>query len=130
MKLLWNKQQTTTATTTAVGLSSEKIAAEYLSQHGLLLKTQNFHSRYGEIDLVMLEKDTLIFVEVKYRKSSHFGGAISAISYKKIQKIKLCVKFFLQKHGLNEYNTPCRFDVIALQGDLTNPQITWLKNAF
>jgi putative endonuclease len=78
----------------------------------------------------MTEADTWVFFEVKYRRSNSFGGAISAISGQKQQKIRQCAAYYLQQAGLNEYNTSCRFDVIALQGDITNPEITWLKNAF
>ncbi len=117
-------------TTREKGQSTEAIAADYLRSKGLKFKTQNFHSRQGEIDLIMLENDTWVFIEVKYRKNSNYGGALAAISYTKIQKIRRCTAFFLQKHGLNEYNTQCRFDVITLEGDITHPKITWLKNAF
>ena len=109
---------------------TEQLAARFLAKQGLLLQTANFHNRGGEIDLVMTDTDTWVFVEVKYRRSNSFGGAISAISPQKQQKIKQCAAFYLQQAGLNEYNTSCRFDVIALQGDITNPEITWLKNAF
>jgi|TARA_R110000772_G_scaffold22231_4_gene60287 putative endonuclease len=112
------------------GKNSEQLAAHYLAQQGLLLKTCNFQNRRGEIDLIMIENDVFVFVEVKYRKNSHFGGAIAAVSIKKQQKIKQCAAFYLQQAGLNEYNTPCRFDVIAMQGNINNPDITWLKNAF
>ena len=78
----------------------------------------------------MLEDDTYVFIEVKYRKNRLFGGAIAAIPASKQQKIKHCVTFYLHQAGLNEYNTSCRIDVIALQGDITQPQVTWLKNAF
>jgi len=78
----------------------------------------------------MFEEETLVFVEVKYRKRKDFGGAISSISQSKQQKIRKCAIFYLQKSGFNEYNTPCRFDVVILQGDINNTEITWLKNAF
>ncbi len=78
----------------------------------------------------MREGDTFVFVEVKYRKSTRFGGAIAAISATKQKKVKHCVTFYLQQAGLNEYNTPCRIDVIALEGDINQPVVTWLKNAF
>jgi len=124
--LLWNNK----ASTVTTGKNSEQLAAHYLAQQGLLLQICNFQNRAGEIDLIMTEHDTWVFVEVKYRKNSHFGGALAAVSVKKQQKIKQCAAFYLQQAGLNEYNTPCRFDVIAMQGDINNPEITWLKNAF
>ncbi|MGB1263304.1 MAG: YraN family protein [Cognaticolwellia sp.] len=122
----WTKK----ANTVLTGKNSEQLAASYLSEHGLVLQSANFQNRRGEIDLIMTEHDTWVFVEVKYRKNDGFGGAVAAVSAKKQQKIKQCAAFYLQQAGLNEYNTPCRFDVIAMQGDINNPDITWLKNAF
>tara|TARA_B110000114_G_C14899310_1_gene319999 strand:+ start:204 stop:584 length:381 start_codon:yes stop_codon:yes gene_type:complete len=116
-----------------VGQVNEKISSQYLRRHGLKFVTQNFHSRQGEIDLIMQDNDTLVFIEVKYRKNNNFGGAIAAISHTKKQKIRKTAQFYLQQHGLNAYNTPCRFDVVTLQGnknDHSTPQITWLKNTF
>lgn len=117
-------------TTTQVGQHAEDIALTYLQSNGLVFKAKNFHSRYGEIDLIMQDKDTYVFIEVKYRKMAGFGGSISAVSNQKQKKIKLSSSFYLQQSNLNEYNTPCRCDVVALQGELNNPEITWLKNAF
>lgn len=122
----WIKKTTAVST----GQTAEQFAEKYLTEHGLLFTESNFQNRAGEIDLIMKDHDTWVFIEVKYRRKSHFGGAISAVSLKKQQKIRQCAAFYLQKTGLNEYNTPCRFDVIALQGEITNPEITWLKNAF
>nr|WP_085284952.1 YraN family protein [Colwellia chukchiensis] len=113
-----------------MGKNSEQLASQYLQQHGLSLQSCNFQNRAGEIDLIMTQGTTWVFVEVKYRKNNHFGGAIAAVSLKKQQKIKQCAAFYLQQMGLNEYNTPCRFDVVAMQGDINAPVITWLKNAF
>lgn len=123
--MLWTKQSTT-----KTGQQTEALATQYLVDNGLSFKVNNFHSRLGEIDIIMLDNTCLVFVEVKYRKNNTFGGAISAISYKKQQKIKQCAAFYLQQCNLNEYNTEIRFDVIAIQGNIDNPQITWLKNAF
>ena len=124
--MLWIKPQTSNDK----GIATEEFAKRYLVQQGLTFIDKNVHCRQGEIDLIMKDQQTFVFVEVKYRKSNHFGGAISAISQSKQNKIKHCVAFFLHKANLNEYNTPCRFDVIALDGDINQPQVTWLKNAF
>ena len=134
--MLWNNkncsksQQSQITTSTNKGNITERYAEQYLSLQGLTLIEKNFHCRRGEIDLIMRDGDTYIFVEVKYRKNAGFGGAISAISASKQQKIKYCVTFYLHQAGLNEYNTPCRIDVVVLEGDISKPQITWLKNAF
>lgn len=129
--MLWSKPSSDGAVSSAdKGQLTELFAERYLSARGLKLLDKNYHSRQGEIDLVMKDGNTYVFIEVKFRKSCHFGGAIAAIPKSKQTKIKHCVTFYLQQAGLNEYNTPCRIDVVALQGDITKPQVTWLKNAF
>ncbi len=129
--MLWtNKNQLNSNNSKHVGLLTEDFAAKFLSSQGLTLRTKNFQCRQGEIDLIMCEGDKYVFVEVKYRKNSLFGGAISAIPISKQKKIKHTITFYLQHAGLNEYNTPCRIDVIALEGDINQPKITWIKNAF
>jgi len=129
--LLWSKpNKATKVTSTDKGQITEQLAEDFLVKKGLVLVTKNYHCRQGEVDLIMLEGDTYVFVEVKYRKSMQFGGAIAAISANKQKKIKHCVTFYLHQAGLNEYNTPCRVDVIALEGNINQPVVTWLKNAF
>jgi putative endonuclease len=124
--LLWTKKPTTRE----AGNITETFAANYLVKQGLVLQDKNRHSRMGEIDIIMKDNETFVFIEVKYRSSDLFGGAISAISEQKQQKIRKTAAFYLQQCGLNEYNTSCRFDVVALQGNINNIDITWLKNAF
>jgi putative endonuclease len=119
-----------TNTSHARGIVTERFAEKHLIQQGLTPVDRNVHCRQGEIDLIMRDGDIYVFVEVKYRKNNHFGSAIEAVSLAKQNKIKHCVAFFFHKANLNEYNTPCRFDVIALEGDINQPKITWLKNAF
>jgi len=121
---------TSRKTNVDIGKITEQLAAKYLTEQGLIFKACNFHNRRGELDLIMTEANTWVFVEVKYRKSTGFGGAVAAVSVDKQQKIRQCAAYYLQKSGLNEYNTPCRFDVVTLEGNITNPEITWLKNAF
>jgi len=117
-------------TTKLIGDNAEKQAADFLISNGLSVIAKNVSSKFGEVDIICKDNETIVFVEVKYRKSSSYGGAISTVSKTKQQKLKLCASFYLQQLGLNEYNTPCRFDVVTLQGSLDKPQLTWLKNAF
>jgi putative endonuclease len=124
-QLLSNKA----TTTVNKGLLTEQFARKYLQQQGLVFIANNFHCRRGELDLIMRDGDTLVFVEVKYRKDSHFGGAIAAITPCKIKKIQQSIVFYLHQADLNEYNTPCRIDVITLQGNINHPHVNWLKNA-
>ena len=108
----------------------ERLAVKYFQKQGLKIIENNYHSRFGEIDIIMNDNDVLVFIEVKYRKSIQFGSPLAVISLKKQQKIIKTAKIYMQKHGMTEYNTPCRFDVISLLGSPHNPKITWLKNAF
>jgi len=116
--------------TTDVGLQMEALAADYLKAQGLSIIEQNFRCKAGEIDLIAKDSECFVFVEVKYRKGKQFGGALYAISSAKQEKIIKTAQFFLQQAKLNEYNTPCRFDAVTLQGASSNPEISWLKNAF
>lgn len=126
----WLPSQWTKANTQSVGAQTEKLARHYLESQGLIFRTANFRCKLGEIDLIMQQDATWVFVEVKYRRKSHFGGALAALSISKQQKITKTAHYFLQQSQLNAYNTACRFDVIALQGSLEAPEITWLSNAF
>lgn len=123
--MLWNK-----GTTKSIGDKAENIAKQYLIKQGLTIEMQNFHCRFGEIDIIARFDKTYVFVEVKYRQKSHFGGAISAVSEVKQQKIRKSAQMYLHQQQLNEYNTDIRFDVIALDGELHQPKITWLTNSF
>jgi putative endonuclease len=124
--LKWNEK----TTTTVIGSEAELKAYQYLTLQKLTLLEQNYHSKYGEIDLIMLDASCYVFVEVKYRKNNTFGGGVSAVDANKQRKIRLCAQHYLQQKQLNEYNTACRFDIITLVGSLQAPKINWIKNAF
>ena len=115
---------------------AEQACASYLKKQGLKLLEQNFHCRFGEIDLVMLDHTILVFVEVRYRKNNHFGGALESITPSKQQKIRRSAEYYLQHKRLQ---TPARFDVVAMspaeQKSLfhrNRPHYTfnWIQNAF
>jgi len=107
------------------GLAAEKIAATFLTQQGLKLVTSNFHCRYGEIDLIMQEGTTLVFVEVRLRTNPTFGNAAASITPQKQQKLINTAQFYLQQHVLN---LPCRFDAVLLnKADMA--QVEWVRNA-
>lgn len=112
------------------GLEAEKLAATFLTNHGLKLVTQNYHCRYGEIDLVMKEADFLVFVEVRLRSNSQFGTARASITRKKQQKLIATAQHFLQSYdSASHKDSACRFDAILMnKADLNS--IEWLRNAF
>jgi len=107
------------------GLEAEKLAATYLVNHGLKLVTQNYHCKYGEIDLVMKDAKILVFIEVRLRSNSQFGSAGASITPQKQQKLILTAQHYLQQHG--DYQ--CRFDAILMDKADTN-HIEWVRNAF
>lgn len=111
--------------TTQQGDAAEKVAAEYLIKHGLKHVTSQYRSRFGEIDLVMRDQDTLVFVEVRLRKNKQFGGAEASITSSKQHKIVTTAAYYLQQHS----DAPCRFDAI-LMDDINMDSITWIKDAF
>jgi putative endonuclease len=108
------------------GLDSEKIAATFLLLQGLKLLATNFHCRYGEIDLIMQDGKTLVFIEVRLRTNPNFADAANSITAQKQQKLILTAEHFLQK---NKINMPCRFDAVLMsKADAANMQ--WIRNAF
>ncbi len=106
------------------GRQQENRALALLKRHGLKHRESNYRCRHGEIDLVMSDADTLVFVEVRYRNSKRYGGAAASVDHRKIQKLIKTGLHYLQHHRLD---TACRFDVVAIDGD-DEPQ--WIKNAF
>ncbi|HPY39485.1 MAG TPA: YraN family protein [Thiolinea sp.] len=106
------------------GQAAEAKAWEYLQAQGFRLLARNYRLRGGEIDLIVHDGDYLVFVEVRYRSSEQFGGALQSIDLRKQQRIIRTAQHYLMRHALD---LPCRFDVIALD---RAQQITWLKNAF
>jgi putative endonuclease len=111
------------------GLAAEKLAATFLANHGLKLVAQNYHCRFGEIDLIMTDAATLVFVEVKLRSNNQFGGAAASITPQKQQKMILTAQHYLQQYVKNQSQTACRFDAILMnKADLNS--IEWIRNAF
>jgi len=109
------------------GETCEKLACDYLKKNGLKLVEKNFHSRHGEIDLIMQHQETLVFIEVRYRESQDFGGAKASITPTKQNKIRKTALYYMQTKG-REFNA--RIDVVAMTGKLKMPNIEWIKNAF
>lgn len=105
-----------------IGRNAEDESLAFLQQQGLKFVTRNFNCRFGEIDLIMMDGDTLVFVEVRKRKNQHFGGAAGSVTTAKQRKIINTAQFYLQRY---KTTPPCRFDVMAWDGT----QSQWLKNA-
>jgi putative endonuclease len=119
-----------------IGMWAEQAALEYLEGQGLRLKERNFRSTLGEIDLIMYDGATLVFVEVRFRVEDGHGSAADSVLGIKQKKIGRTAKYYLQKNKLWDKIT-CRFDVLALkpkcgaeQNAVSGIEILWLKNAF
>ena len=112
------------------GKAAEALARQHLEQQGLRLLAQNWHCRRGELDLVMLDTDTVVFVEVRYRRHAAWGGAIESVDARKREKLTMAAMHFLQQES-RWAKHPCRFDVIAINSKGNSaPQLNWIQNAF
>lgn len=108
-----------------LGTEYENVAAEYLQSQGYEIIERNFRCRSGEIDLIAREGESLCFVEVKYRAGSTCGSPMDAVGSRKQRQILKVAKYYLMKNDMT-MDTPCRFDVVAVEGK----KITLLRNAF
>jgi len=112
------------------GLRYEKQAREYLCAQGLRLLQSNYHCRFGEIDLIMRDADSICFIEVRFRRSLSFGGASASITAAKQRKIVKTALFYLSSNR-NLLNQPLRFDALLIQQQADGSQdFNWIQNAF
>ena len=121
-------------TTREQGQYTESLACQYLIDKGLKLLERNFHCRFGEIDLIMQQNNSLVFVEVRYRRSNNFGSGAESVTANKQSKLIKTASAYLQQHAkLGKY--PARFDVISITGsidtdNIQNINFDWIENAF
>ncbi|MEW6445415.1 MAG: YraN family protein [Pseudomonadota bacterium] len=111
------------------GQSGEQRALEHLQHQGLKLVARNAHARGGELDLVMLDGATLVFIEVRSRAAGGLVGAMESISPAKRQRILNAARAFLARHT-EHAGRACRFDVIAITHDYHGDTLEWAPNAF
>lgn len=111
------------------GKLAEDLACQYLHQHGLRVLERNYNTRYGEIDLVMQDQDTTVFVEVRYRRHSDIVDPLSSIDQHKQRKLTRTAHCYLQQQKVHA-EASARFDVVAVTGQDEQYQIQWIKNAF
>lgn len=109
----------------AVGTAYERTAGIYLETKGYRILEYNFRNRRGEIDIVARDGSCLVFVEVKYRKDKRAGDPLEAVDPKKQRSICRTAAYYLLIHHFT-MDTPCRFDVVAVEGE----EIRLVKNAF
>jgi putative endonuclease len=114
------------------GHHAENLAYAYLVKKGLRLIKRNYHCRQGEIDLIMQEAQTIVFVEVRYRAQSDFGSSAESVDHHKQKKIILCAQYFLHNYPIYQ-QMACRFDVVALYPNVQDPaqwHTNWIPHAF
>lgn len=109
------------------GKRSEIIASDFLKKKGYKILETNYKNKIGEIDVIALDGDYIVFVEVKARLSQKFGHPFDAIDERKQQKIHAVASLYMVKN--QKYGTNCRFDAISILG-LEDPEITHIVDAF
>ena len=129
-----NKSEAQDITTKNIGDAAEQAALAYLMNQGLRRLDTNYHSRYGEIDIVMAEGKVIVFIEVRYRKNAIYGGGATSITRNKQEKLIKTANHYLQHH---QANVECRFDVMDMSpAELASAEtkqlftFNWIKNAF
>ena len=108
-----------------IGYEHETMACDFLEHSGLKILCRNFRVRSGEIDIIALDGDILVFAEVKYRSSLDYGGASYAISRQKQNKIIQVAQWFMAKNKIPQ-DTYCRFDAVLIDKE----EIIHIKNAW
>ncbi len=108
-----------------LGQQSEQLALHYLKKQGLRLIQRNYRCYHGEIDLIMQQQRTLVFVEVRLRTNKHYGSAIESITRHKIQRLIKTAQHYLICHRKNSMQS--RFDVLGID---RNAKISWIRDAF
>ncbi|TDB35072.1 YraN family protein [Stenotrophomonas sp. TEPEL] len=109
------------------GSAVEAAAEQHLQQAGLRPRARNVRYRGGELDLVMDDAGTVVFVEVRYRARQDFGGGAASVDPRKCRRLIHAAQLYLQDHPALA-NAPCRFDVVDATGE--PPQLRWLRDAF
>ena len=115
--------------TILAGKHAEHYATRFLIDQGLKLVERNWRCRYGEIDLIMLDRATLVFVEVRYRKSTTFAEPLESVNRAKQQRIIATAHAFLQKNSSWQEHD-CRFDVVAAKSSNQTYSFDWVQHAF
>lgn len=115
------------------GERAEQHAQAWLHEQGLITLTRNYRCRLGEVDLVMLDGPTLVFVEVRWRRHQQYGGPLASVDQRKQRRLTQAARHFLGRHP-EQAQRPCRFDVLGLapatEGAESEVHHEWIQNAF
>lgn len=110
------------------GEKGEAIAVRQLKKNGYKILETNYLTKLGEIDIIAKDKGTIVFVEVKARRSVHFGSPKEAISIQKQKKISMVALYYLK--ATDQMTMKARFDVVAVNLNRDEPRVEIIKNAF
>ena len=111
------------------GQQAEDLVLTLLQAHGLKLPTRNYRCPQGELDLVRSQEDTVVGVEVRFRRDPGHGSAAETVGLDKQRKLILATQHFLQTHG-ELRRKPLRFDVVAVTAGTPEPAVEWIPDAF
>jgi len=124
-------------TTKEIGDEAEKLACDYLIQHGLALVERNYQIKGGEIDIVMRDNQHLVFIEVRCRNNTRFGSGAESVDARKQARLIKAASAYLQEKSTQTHQ-PARFDVMSITSSQlssqtssgSQPEIEWIKDAF
>lgn len=112
--------------TRQTGKRYETMALSYLQKAGLTFVASNVNYPFGELDLIMRDGAAWVFIEVRFRRSSSFGGAVSSITPQKRRRLLQAAGYWLMEQNLSLETADCRFDIFAITGN----EVEWIQNAF
>ena len=110
------------------GAAAEGLAARFLAARGLVIVQRNYRCRGGEVDLIVLDRRVVVFVEVKTRTDHGFGNPLEAVEPRKQRRMILAAQLFLHQKKLHERDA--RFDVVGISWPGTEPVVEHVQNAF
>ena len=111
-----------------LGKRGEDLAVTYLRKHNYKILERNYRCKFGEVDIIALDKKTLVFIEVKTRTSKEFGSPLTGVTPKKQRQLAKIALYYVQKH--RAFDRPARFDVVAVEIISEQIQVNIIKNAF
>lgn len=112
--------------TKSIGDAAEQYALDFLISKGLRLVQRQFHCRFGEWDLILRQGELIVFVEVRYKRDTHFCHPEETIDFYKQKRLIRSAEFYLNRFP----HADCRLDVVALTGSPPKLNITWIQDAF
>jgi len=110
------------------GKAGEDLAVDELERRGYAILARRYRTRHGEIDIVARDGETIVFIEVKAKESGDFGRAAHAVTAEKQRRVISMAVDYLARHRL--HRSPCRFDVVAIDGSDEAAVLTYYRGAF